>query len=140
MKITRSTLRGLIAEEHARLLAETKMGHHEEEEEEEEDDSFMDVAVGDDDVAYGAADVALRQGRGHRTDEGDDLYEGDSQGDDDTPGEGDADYEHAYSMGGGDDAAGFAADYDTGSRSRFPSGRGSINEARWVKLAGILKG
>lgn len=88
---------------------------------EEDDDSFMDYETGPDDVPYGAADVALRMGRGYRTDEGDDLYEGDSQGDDDTP--------------DGDDA-----DYDTGSRSRFPSARGGINEGRWALLAGILKG
>ena len=170
------------------------------------DDGFMDYETGDDDVPYGAADVALRMGRGYRTDEGDDLYEGDSQGDDDMGYEDDADYEHAYSMGGGSDEEGFAidydtgrpspfaakmfgqpaagaddieggdadedvfgdddmgrrgamddyrhayklgggrdedgfaADYDTGKRSSFPSARGGINEARWAKLAGILKG
>ena len=174
--------------------------------EDEEDDSWMDYETGDDDVPYGAADVALRMGRGYRTDEGDDLYEGDSQGDDDMGYEDDADYEHAYSMGGGSDEEGFAidydtgrpspfaakmfgqpaagaddieggdadedvfgdddmgrrgamddyrhayklgggrdedgfaADYDTGKRSSFPSARGGINEARWAKLAGILKG
>jgi len=36
MRITRSTLRQIIAEEHARILAEMNMGHHEEEEEEDE--------------------------------------------------------------------------------------------------------
>ena len=35
----------------------------------EEDDSFMDYETGEDDVPYGAADVALRMGRGYRTDE-----------------------------------------------------------------------
>ena len=85
----------------------------------EEDDSFMDYETGDDDVPYGAADVALRMGRGYRTDEGDDLYEGDSQGDDDMGYEDDADYEHAYSMGGGSDEEGFAIDYDTGRPSPF---------------------
>ena len=86
---------------------------------EEDDEDFMDYETGDDDVPYGAADVALRMGRGHRTDEGDDLYEGDSQGDDDMGYEDDADYEHAYSMGGGSDEEGFAIDYDTGRPSPF---------------------
>jgi hypothetical protein len=54
-----------------------------------EDDSWMDYETGEDDVPYGAADVALRMGRGYRTDEG--------------------------------EAA-------------------PVNEARWAKLAGILKG
>jgi hypothetical protein len=172
----------------------------------EEDDDWMDYETGEDDVPYGAADVALRQGRGHRTDEGDDLYEGDSQGDDDMDYEDDADYEHAYSMGGGSDEEGFAidydtgrpspfaakmfgqpaagaddiegadadedvwgdddmgrsgarddyhhayklgggrdeegfaADYDTGKKRQFPPARGGLSEARWAKLAGILKG
>ena len=56
--------------------------------EDEEDDSWMDYETGDDDVPYGAADVALRMGRGYRTDEA----------------------------------------------------AASVNEARWAKLAGILKG
>lgn len=84
-----------------------------------DDEDFMDYETGDDDVPYGAADVALRNGRGHRTDENDDLYEGDSQGDDDMGYEDDADYEHAYSMGGGSDEEGFAIDYDTGRPSPF---------------------
>ena len=37
---------------------------------EEDDEDFMDYETGDDDVPYGAADVALRMGRGYRTDEG----------------------------------------------------------------------
>ena len=52
------------------------------------DDSWMDAETGDDDVPYGAADVALRMGRGYRTDEA----------------------------------------------------AAPVNEARWAKLAGILKG
>ena len=165
-----------------------------------EDDSWMDYETGEDDVPYGAADVALRMGRGHRTDEGD------IQGDDDMGYEDDADYEHAYSMGGGSDEEGFAidydtgrpspfaakmfgqpaagaddieggdadedvfgdddmgragamddyrhalkmgggrdedgfaADYDTGEMSSFPSTRRGMNEGRWAQLAGILKG
>lgn len=35
----------------------------------EDDDSWADIETGDDNVPYGAADVALRRGRGHRTDE-----------------------------------------------------------------------
>lgn len=37
-----------------------------------DDEDFMDYETGEDDVPYGAADVALRKGRGHRTDEGHD--------------------------------------------------------------------
>jgi len=45
------------------------------------DDSWMDIETGEDDVPYGAADVALRKGRGHRTDEGrDPLDSGDYEG------------------------------------------------------------
>ena len=54
----------------------------------EEDDSWADIETGEDDVPYGAADVALRMGRGYRTDEA----------------------------------------------------AAPVNEARWAKLAGILKG
>jgi len=43
-------------------------------------------------------------------------------------------YEHAHSMGGGADEEGFYMDYDRGSRKK------GISEARWAKLAGILKG
>jgi hypothetical protein len=55
-----------------------------------------------------------------------------------------ADYEHAWNIGGGSDEEGFAADYDTDGRNKFTQmgmrGRDSLSEARWAKLAGILKG
>jgi len=55
-----------------------------------------------------------------------------------------ADYEHAWNIGGGSDEEGFAADYDTGGRNKFTKmgmrGRSGLSEARWAKLAGILKG
>lgn len=50
------------------------------------------------------------------------------------------DYRHAYKLGGGRDEEGFAADYDTGKKRQFPPARGGLSEARWAKLAGILKG
>jgi len=50
------------------------------------------------------------------------------------------DYRHALKMGGGRDEDGFAADYDTGEMSSFPSTRRGMNEGRWAQLAGILKG
>ena len=71
----------------------------------------------------------------------------DSDSGDDEMGGGDAamaDYEHAWNIGGGADEEGFAADYDTGGRNKFTKmgmrGRSSLSEARWAKLAGILKG
>lgn len=55
-----------------------------------------------------------------------------------------SDYEHAWNIGGGSDEEGFAADYDTGGPNKFTKmgmrGRGGLSEARWAKLAGILKG
>lgn len=157
-----------------------------------DDEDFVDYETGEDDVPYGAADVALRQGRGHRTDEGhdhdmddyehayamgggsdeegfaidydtgrpspfaakmfgqpaagaDDIEGADADedvfGDDDMGRRGAMDdYHHAYKLGGGRDEEGFAADYDTGKKRQFPPARGGISEARWAKLAGILKG
>lgn len=157
-----------------------------------DDEDFVDYETGEDDVPYGAADVALRQGRGYRTDEGhdhdmddyehayamgggsdeegfaidydvgrpspfaakmfgqpaagaDDIEGADADedvfGDDDMGRRGAMDdYEHAYKLGGGRDEEGFAADYDTGKKRQFPPARGGLSEARWAKLAGILKG
>ena len=77
MRITRSTLRRLIAEESARLLAETKMGHQEEEEEEEEEEG--DDYYGDEDP-FGD-DAALAQGVEYGPD-GYDMVKGEHPEDD----------------------------------------------------------
>ena len=53
--------------------------YYEDLDDEGDDEDFVDYETGEDDVPYGAADVALRQGRGYRTDEdvsSDNLSEG----------------------------------------------------------------
>lgn len=106
MRITRSTLRRLIAEESARLLAETKMGNHEEEEGDDyygDPDPFGDDEAiekgyeyapglgykkpGVEDDYYGdddpfGDDAALAQGKEYGPD-GFDMTEGDDMTDDD---------------------------------------------------------
>jgi hypothetical protein len=76
---------------------------------------FVDYETGADDVPYGAADVALRMGRGYRTDEGD-----------------------------FDPDVGYIDDPKSARHGKPMKRRSAddepLNEARWAKLAGILKG
>ena len=75
MRITRSTLRRLIAEESARLLAETKMGNHEEEEEEGDDYYGDPDPFGDDEAIEKGYEYA--PGLGYKKPGVEDDYYGD---------------------------------------------------------------
>ena len=151
MRITRSTLRRIIAEESARILAEMKKGHHEEDDI-EGDEAFGEVdpyRMGEYQHAYSMGGGSDEEGFAIDYDTGrpspfaakhlarpaaavDDIDGGEDMGEVDPYEMGE--YQHAHSMGGGADEEGFYMDYDRGSRKK------GISEARWAKLAGILKG
>jgi hypothetical protein len=131
MRITRSTLRRIIAEESARILAEMKKGHHEEDDI-EGDEEFGEVdphKMGEYQHAYSMGGGSDEEGFAIDYDTGrpspfaakylprpapavDDIEGSEDMGEVDPYEMGE--YEHARSMGGGADEEGFYMDYDRG--------------------------
>jgi hypothetical protein len=143
MRITNSTLRRIIAEEYAEILAETKKRDHSER-----------VPGGQQHRAAMGWDEPEEEIDWEDEDAGDfEDFEGDEAGSGEIDPHKMGEYEHAYSMGGGSDEEGFAIDYDTGRPSPFAAkflappgaavddieGEEDLYESRWSQLAGLLR-